>query len=779
MEKAARRMLLAGRGARFGADSALVGWGHLGHFAVRGTADGRGHGSRYVRLQLGRFQGEERAFLQVRLKSSSVSDASNASAQAKLEDEDEEEVEFITGGKSQLNALLRKARQDALQNEAVNFDSYAEFSEDFDNENEKEQVKRPQNKGRAGLEVVRESAELQEGDEAGIEAFDFHPKLLNRLRKCGISSLFPVQVKTFEAARRGEDMIVRSRTGSGKTLAFALPVIDNILRVQDEHGRSKTRGSPAALVLTPTRELALQVHNEFERVAPGLKCVSVYGGASIGPQISALAKPVDIVVGTPGRVFDHLNNGRLRLSEVKTAILDEADEMLKVGFMDQIDEIYEFLPSKHERQNLLFSATVEKSVRNVAARHLNNGKLIDLVGDDADKIPKGIDLQMIAAYRSDRTSAIAAVLSSESQNREVPLRAICFVPTKAMAVELASSDEIGASGIKCLAMHGDLSQLSREKTLSAFREGRVQCLVATDVAARGLDIPSVDLVIHHSMPQDKDFFVHRAGRTGRAGKSGRNVILYDRRELDDVREIERMSRAKFRMMAMPSRFSMSESEIDSILARFEASRQGRPSDALVDASRELLSEISQNHWDETVEMLASALSLASSKTKLMDFSAITGRPNNVTLLVKQVPVDRRRLRGKAIDQRSYWQLRRGMEGYLSGLLSKPIDVDEMVLEVRPLANGEGCLVDVDPVVAENLFPTGKVFVMHGELPALLEVQQRQGGSMNGRKNFDGRRRSRNLNDFDRFDDFGRGRRNERRNPFKGREGKKVNRNRRG
>eukprot|EP00877_Chromochloris_zofingiensis_P009452 jgi/Chrzof1/4760/Cz14g25080.t1 len=351
------------------------------------------------------------------------------------------------------------------------------------------------------------------------------------LKKRGIQSLFPIQRMVFQPAAEGRDLIGRAKTGSGKTLAFALPVIENLLAEDKISAGGKRHLSrfgrpPRCLILAPTRELANQVAKEFETACPNLVVKSVYGGVSIGVQISALERGVDVVVGTPGRVIDLIERRKLNLSAVRFAILDEADQMLDMGFQDDMEEILSKSPP--ERQTLLFSATLPTWVHKVAKKYLRDPLVVDLVGEEnTGKLADTIRLMVMQVSYRDKPRSLVDILSVHAAGG----KSIVFTRTKAGADEVAAA--VNQSQL-CEALHGDIPQAQREKTLKRFRDGDFNVLVATDVAARGLDIPSVELVVHYDIPQDSESFLHRSGRTGRAGNKGAAIVMHTDAEAKSV-----------------------------------------------------------------------------------------------------------------------------------------------------------------------------------------------------------------------------------------------------
>ncbi|KAI3718201.1 hypothetical protein L6452_19062 [Arctium lappa] len=378
-----------------------------------------------------------------------------------------------------------------------------------------------------------------EGDRAtssdGLEIskLGISQEIVTALAKKGITKLFPIQKAVLEPAMQGRDMIGRARTGTGKTLAFGIPIMDKIIKFNEKHGRGR---NPLAIVLAPTRELARQVEKEFYESAPNLDTLCVYGGSPIQRQMSTLDRGVDVIVGTPGRVIDLLKRGALNLSEVKFAVLDEADQMLNVGFADDVETILEYLP--RERQTMMFSATMPSWIVKLTHKYLKTPLTIDLVGDSDQKLADGITLFSISSEMRDRPSLIGPLITEHANGG----KCIVFTQTKRDADRLAYGLQ---KSFRCEALHGDISQNQRERTLSGFRNGQFNVLVATDVAARGLDVPNVDLVIHYELPNSSEIFVHRSGRTGRAGKKGRAILMYSSQQWRDVKGYEREVGCKF------------------------------------------------------------------------------------------------------------------------------------------------------------------------------------------------------------------------------------------
>ncbi|KAL9244281.1 hypothetical protein vseg_018076 [Gypsophila vaccaria] len=389
--------------------------------------------------------------------------------------------------------------------------------------------------GFAATAQYSDEDKVSSGDDSlEISKLNIHGDVVACLAKKGITSLFPIQKAVLEPAMQGRDMIGRAKTGTGKTLAFGIPILDKITRHNEKHGMGR---DPLALVLAPTRELARQVDKEFYESSK-LDTLCVYGGTPITRQMSALSKGVDIVSGTPGRVIDLLKRGALDLSRVQFVVLDEADQMLNVGFEEDVEVILEKLPKN--RQTMMFSATMPSWIIKLTQKYLKKPLTIDLVGDSDQKLAEGISLNSIVVDHRSKAGVIGPLVTEYANGG----KCIVFTQTKRDADNLAHA--MGRKHYKCEPLHGDIAQNQRERTLSRFREGDINILIATDVAARGLDIPNVDLVIHYELPSTSEIFVHRSGRTGRAGKKGTAILIHTMDQSRAVRVIERDVGCRFR-----------------------------------------------------------------------------------------------------------------------------------------------------------------------------------------------------------------------------------------
>ncbi|XP_050933639.1 nucleolar RNA helicase 2 isoform X2 [Lates calcarifer] len=393
----------------------------------------------------------------------------------------------------------------------------------------------------------KETEETPEQREGAFSNFRISQVTIDKLKARGVSYLFDIQVKTFNPVYDGEDVIAQARTGTGKTFSFAIPLVEKLQRNSSEMTRGR---APKVLVLAPTRELAIQVAKDFKDVSKRLAIACFYGGSSYNPQIDAIRNGIDILVGTPGRIKDHIQNHKLDLTKLKHVVLDEVDQMLDMGFAEQVEEI---LASSYEKdsdsnpQTLLFSATCPPWVYDVAKKYMRPGcKHVDLIGKKTQKAATTVEHLAIACHWSQRAAVIGDVIQVYSGSHG---RTIVFCETKKEANELSMNAFIKQSA---QSLHGDIPQKQRELTLKGFRNGAFEVLVATNVAARGLDIPEVDLVVQCSPPKDVESYIHRSGRTGRAGRTGVCICFYQRKEEDQLRYVENKAGITFRRVGVPT-----------------------------------------------------------------------------------------------------------------------------------------------------------------------------------------------------------------------------------
>ncbi|WP_435868696.1 DEAD/DEAH box helicase [Arthrobacter burdickii] len=356
--------------------------------------------------------------------------------------------------------------------------------------------------------------------------FNVRPDIVESLADAGITHPFPIQAMTLSIALGGHDIIGQAKTGTGKTLGFGIPAIQRVVGPDDEgYDRLPVPGAPQALVVVPTRELAVQVASDLTTAARkrNARIVTIYGGRAYEPQIEAIKKGVEIVVGTPGRLIDLYRQKLLVLKNVKIVVLDEADEMLDLGFLPDVETLIAATPPV--RQTLLFSATMPGPVIAMARRYMTQPTHIRAADPEDEGITKKDIRQVIyRAHNLDKAEVVARILQSRNRGR-----AIIFCKTKRTAAKL--SEELIDRGFAAGAIHGDLGQGAREQALRAFRGDKIDVLVATEVAARGIDVEDITHVINYQCPEDEKAYLHRVGRTGRAGKKGTAVTFVD---WDDV-----------------------------------------------------------------------------------------------------------------------------------------------------------------------------------------------------------------------------------------------------
>ena len=366
------------------------------------------------------------------------------------------------------------------------------------------------------------NAPSRESTESGFAAFELDPKLNRALEALGFDTPRPIQAQTIDAACAGDDVLGLAQTGTGKTAAFALPILQRLL---EEPG-----AGPLALVLAPTRELAVQIDTEFRALGrfTKIKTVTIYGGASQRPQVAALKRRPEIVVGCPGRVLDLLEQGLLDLSHVETLVLDEADHMFDMGFLPDIRKILAKLPE--DRQNLFFSATMPKAIRELADRELYEPHVVEL----APSAPaERIEHALYPVHEKRKRDLLDRLLGEDDCET-----AIVFTRTKHRARRLA--DQLSKGGLRATALQGNMSQSQRDRAMKGFRQGKFDILVATDIAARGLDVEGIDVVINFDPPTTPETYTHRIGRTGRSDAFGRACTLVTPDDRAWVQATERM-----------------------------------------------------------------------------------------------------------------------------------------------------------------------------------------------------------------------------------------------
>jgi ATP-dependent RNA helicase DeaD len=394
------------------------------------------------------------------------------------------------------------------------------------------------------------------------------PAILKALDEVGYERPTPIQARTIPLVLQGRDVLGQAQTGTGKTAAFALPLLSNIDLKQT---------LPQVLVLTPTRELAIQVAEAFQTYSQNLKgfhVLPVYGGADFRGQLAGLRRGCHVVVGTPGRVMDHMRRSTLDLSGLKAIVLDEADEMLRMGFIDDVQWVLEQAPA--ERQVALFSATMPAPIRKIANQHLRNPEhvTIEIKTTSAETIRQ----RYWPVRGVNKLDALTRILEAEPF-----VGMIIFVRTKTLTVELA--DRLNARGFAASPLNGDMSQALRENTVDKLRKGKLDILVATDVAARGLDVERISHVVNYDIPYDVESYIHRIGRTGRAGKHGDAILFVAPREQRLLGAIERATRRKIELMELPSTELINDRRVGKFMEQITETLAGKdlaPFRALID-----------------------------------------------------------------------------------------------------------------------------------------------------------------------------------------------------
>ena len=412
--------------------------------------------------------------------------------------------------------------------------------------------------------------------------------IIKALKNVGYESPSPIQAKIIPFVMDGRDVIGQAQTGTGKTAAFALPLLSKI------NLRLKT---PQILVLTPTRELAIQVSEAFQRYAKflnGFHVLPIYGGQEYGVQLRQLKRGVHIVVGTPGRVMDHMRRGTLKMENITCLVLDEADEMLRMGFIDDVKWVLEQLPK--QRQIALFSATIPTPIRNISKRYLNKPEQITIEAKSitADTIRQ----RYVLVNGREKLDSLTTILESMTFNA-----ILIFVRTKISTVEL--SEKLAARGYACAALNGDITQKLRELTIKRLKSGKIDMLIATDVAARGLDVKRISHVINYDIPSDPEAYTHRIGRTGRMGCEGETILFVTPREKHLLRIIEKGTSKKIECMSMPTAEVINQERIQ----RFKQSI----TNALEVNDNQLFRKIIEEYQNETGH---SAISIATALARL-------------------------------------------------------------------------------------------------------------------------------------------------------------------
>jgi ATP-dependent RNA helicase DeaD len=472
--------------------------------------------------------------------------------------------------------------------------------------------------------------------ESAFAALSLDPRLLSALTALGYEEPTPIQQQAIPPLVEGKDVLAQAATGTGKTAAFALPIL-HALAVAGEKSRN---GGPTALILVPTRELAMQLAEAVHRYGRtiGVRVLPVYGGASMDSQLRTLQRGVDVVVATPGRALDHVNRKSLKLEGLRTLVLDEADEMLDMGFAEDLEAILAATPA--EKQTALFSATLPPRIVSIASKHLRHPVRITIAREmaAAGKLPKVRQTAYVVA-RGHKRAALGRVLDIES-----PTAALVFCRTRLEVDDL--TEALKSRGLRVESLHGGISQAERDRVMKKLRAGTLELVVATDVAARGLDIGHLSHVVNYDVPSSPDVYVHRIGRTGRAGREGVAITLAEPREHWQLKNIERATKQKIEIGSVPT-------VADLRAKRLELTRA---------SLRESLLTGGLDHYRVVVESLAEEfdpLDVAAAAVKMADPAAAGGEEHEIPSVAAAPPTSPR---GPRSERKGKWAPRKTASG---------------------------------------------------------------------------------------------------------------------
>ncbi|MDC0534597.1 DEAD/DEAH box helicase [Francisellaceae bacterium] len=428
-------------------------------------------------------------------------------------------------------------------------------------------------------------------DQLGI-----NQNILNVIQSLGYETPSPIQSEIIPYMLEKRDVLGQAQTGTGKTAAFALPILTNI---------DVSAKKPQALILAPTRELAIQVAEAFQKYASqmkGFQVLPIYGGQDYSPQLRQLKRGVSVVVGTPGRVMDHMRKGSLVLDDLKTLVLDEADEMLRMGFIDDVEWVLEHVPN--EAQKALFSATMPKDIRRIAQNYLTSPKEVTIKSKTTTA--ESINQRYWLISGLNKLDALTRILEAEHSDG-----IIIFVRTKIATIEL--TDKLQARGFQASALNGDIPQNLREKTIEHLKNGKIDIIVATDVAARGIDVSRVSHVINYDIPYDTEAYVHRIGRTGRAGKTGEAILFVAPRERRLLSQIERATKQKVTSMDLPSIKTINTKRVESFKEKITETIKSDNTEFY----KNLILEYQENTESELIDIAAALAVLMQGDTPLL------------------------------------------------------------------------------------------------------------------------------------------------------------------
>ena len=450
-----------------------------------------------------------------------------------------------------------------------------------------------------------------------FEDLGVSPQILKAVEEMGFEAASPIQAKAIPVVMEGKDVIGQAQTGTGKTAAFGVPILEKI----DPNSRKLQ-----AMVLCPTRELAIQVADEIRRLSKfmhGIKILPIYGGQDIGKQIRSLKSGIQLVIGTPGRVMDHMRRNTLKFDELNTIVLDEADEMLNMGFREDIETILKDAPK--ERQTILFSATMPKPILDITKNYQNDAQLVKVVKKELTV--RNTDQYYYDVKQKNKEEVLARLLDMYN-----PKLSLIFCNTKRRVDELTNA--LQGRGYFAEGLHGDLKQTQRDRVMNSFRNGKTEILVATDVAARGIDVDDVEAVFNYDLPQDDEFYVHRIGRTGRAGRVGRAFTFIVGKEVYKLKDIQRYCKTKIYAQPIPSINDVTAIKVDKILDGVADTIQNEDLSPMINILEQRLNEEDYTAMDIAAAFLRQTIRVAEvSQEDVFDFGDTGAEVGMVRLFI--------------------------------------------------------------------------------------------------------------------------------------------------
>lgn len=426
---------------------------------------------------------------------------------------------------------------------------------------------------------------------------EIKPQILKAIAHMGFEEMTPIQARAIPVELSGADVIGQAQTGTGKTAAFAIPILEKL---------NPKRKKPQAMVICPTRELAIQVADEIRKLAkymPSVKVLPIYGGQEISKQIRSLKAGVQVIIGTPGRIMDHMRRKTVKFDEICTVVLDEADEMLDMGFREDIETILSEI--REDRQTLLFSATMPRPIMELTRKYQRDPQTIRVVR-------KELTVPNITQYYYEVRPKNKSEVLSRLLDIYDPKLSVVFCNTKKGVDELVQ--DLQGRGYFAEGLHGDMKQTMRDRVMRSFRNGKTEILVATDVAARGIDVDDVDAVFNYDLPQDDEYYVHRIGRTGRAGKSGMAFTFVVGREAYKLREIKRYCKAKIKAQPIPSLNDVTETRVEKIFERLDSYIEDQDLKRYINMIETFVNEKDYTAMDVAAAFLAEILGSAEGKS---------------------------------------------------------------------------------------------------------------------------------------------------------------------